>query len=178
MRQQQMARLRAAPALVAALLVASGLGLGACGSGPGQQVRSAAPGATVAPTSPQPYDEVQARYDALTARAATVDARGPRTLVERVALPRPVATRSRAGQAISVSTARRLTIIGGPFPYGDARIIVRLDGVALGEGRSGDGGRALSIAVLDPAALRPGAIVSYQVGARPPVVVGPLPAGS
>ena len=179
MREQRIVRLRAKPALVAGLLVVGGLGLGACGSAPGQHVRSAGAGvaATPAPTAEPttgPYDEVQARYDALTAHTAAVEARGSRTLVERVVLPHPVATRTGAGRAVSVATARRLTITGGPFPYGDARIIVRIDGVALGEGRAGASGRTLAIAVLDPSALRPGAIVSYQVGARAPVVVGPL----
>ncbi|MCU1453303.1 MAG: hypothetical protein JWN46_1449 [Acidimicrobiales bacterium] len=169
------------PSTFVLALAAATLVLAACASNGGQQVRTGGPGGggsvTPAAAAPGPYDEVQARYDALTAKAGPVEARGPGSVVDRVPLRQPVATRTRAGRSVRVAEARRLTITGGPFPYGDARIIVRADGVDIGEGRSGDGRRTLSVAVLDPTILHPGVVVSYQIGTHRPVVVGPLKAG-
>ncbi|MCU1353262.1 MAG: hypothetical protein JWM05_2471 [Acidimicrobiales bacterium] len=167
------------------------LALGACSTGgDGQHVRAGASGSgsgstvpqasttTTAAAIPGPYDEVRARYDALTAPPGAVEARAPGSVVERVALPQPVQARLRSGRTVRITAARRLTITGGPFPYGDARIVVFVDGVALGEGRPANDRRSLSIGVLDPAALAPGGVVSFQIGVRPPVTVGALKAGS
>jgi hypothetical protein len=126
--------------------------------------------------APPPFDEAQARYEAALAPAGQLVGRASATTVDDVAL-RSAVRISTARGVRSVDTARRIRITGGPFPYGDARVLVLVDGRSVGEGLVSDGGGSLAVAVLDAALIQNGAVIAYQVEPRPPVTVGTLRTG-
>lgn len=125
---------------------------------------------------PVVFDEARARYEVVRAPAGSVVARGPAVAVDQIRLRAAVRAHTRSGLR-TVSEALRIKITGGPFPYGDARVLVLVDGRSLGEGQVADGGRTLSAAVFDPALIHDGAVVAYRIEPRSPVTVATLRAG-
>ncbi len=102
--------------------------------------------------------------------------RAPGAFVDDVALRYTVRTRTGSGSR-TVRTARRIRITGGPFPYGDARVLVLVDGRSVGEGQVSDSRRTLTVAVFDTALVHDGVVISYQIEPRSPVTVGALRTG-
>lgn len=183
-----------APRTAAIVLLASLTMAAACSSAADRQAvragsREPAGAATRATTTAPPtipvstvvappvvFDEARARYEVVRAPAGPVVAHAPAVAVDQVPLRAAVRAHTRSGQR-QVSDALRIRITGGPFPYGDARVLVTVDGRSLGEGQVADGGRTLSAAVFDRTLIHDGAVIGYQIEPRPPVNVGTLRAG-
>jgi hypothetical protein len=164
------------------------VGLGAACSSDGRQSLSAgspqqrgAASSTIAPATvvapPPAFDEARARYEAVRAPAGKVVAHAPATTVDDVALRSSVRAHTRSGMR-TVSIARRITISGGPFPYGDARVLVLVNGRSVGEGQVAHRGHALTVVVFDASLVHDGAVIGYQIGSRAPVTVGTLRTGA
>lgn len=177
------------PAVVAVAMVVTLALAGGCASEGRQEVRSggdqvAVPTSAVPSTfsvttvvgAPPVFDEARARYEVVRAPAGKAVGRAPAIVVDDVALRTTVRAKVRSGTR-SVSSARRIRISAGPFPYGDARVLVLVDGRSVGEGQVGDNGRTLTAAVFDPAVVHGGSVIGYQIEPRPPVTVGAVRIG-
>ena len=171
---------------VIGVVVALGIGAGCSSDGrqsvsagsPQQRDAAASTIATPTVVAPPPaFDEARARYEAVRAPAGKVVAHAPATTVDDVALRSSIRATTRSGPR-TVRTARRIRISGGPFPYGDARVLVLVDGRSVGEGQVGQQGHALTVAVFDASVVHDGAVIGFQIGSRKPVTVGTLRTGA
>ena len=139
-----------------------------CSSGGHQDVRSGAGASipqrtgatTTSPVStvvapPPPFDKAARGTRRRAAPAGKLVGRAPAAVVDDVELRRAVRVRARGGIR-TVRSARRIKITGGPFPYGDARVLVLVDGRSIGEGQVADHGRTLTAAVFEPALIHAG----------------------
>lgn len=85
--------------------------------------------------------------------------------IEEVSLPRSVTTQV-SGEQITVDTAWRVTVTGGPFPVRAMPAVIWIDDTVAGYGIENETLSEITAITFDRSVLRDGAVISLSYGAN------------